>query len=267
MKCCLRPSTDFRGDYFLKMAKLKNRVGEKNLSYQGYEMEIIKYNGTLNMDIRFNDERGTIKRSVAYKEFKNGCIKNPFHKEVLGIGYIGEGEFTARINGKMSKCYNNWFAMLNRCYGEKTTIPYSRVNVHPDWHNYQNFAKWFYANYNYETMKDWDLDKDLFSNTNKIYSKDTCVFLPKEVNSLLVPNNLSLISKLRGAQPKDGKFQSCIQKYNKKVYLGYFDTAQEAHEVYIKAKKEYLIEVSEKWRGILSDRVCEAIRNYNLSLL
>lgn len=247
--------------------RFTDRTGCKNISNEGYEMEIISYTGHNNMTIKFNDERGTIKSGVAYKEFKNGSIKNPFHNRILGRGYFGDGEYTARVDGKMTKCYNNWFNMFNRCYGEKTTLPYSKVEVDEKWNDYQVFAKWYYENYDETLMKGWDLDKDLLSSENKIYSENTCVFLPQEINALLATNIPSYTGYPRGVYPKDGKFQSAIQKYGKSIYLGFFDTPEEAHKVYMKAKKEYLIEVSEKWRGILSDRVCDAIKNYDLSLL
>lgn len=247
--------------------RFTDRTGHKNISNEGYEMEIISYRSSSDMTIRFNDERNTIKSQVAYKEFKNGSVKNPFHKRILGRGYFGEGEYTARVDGKMTKCYNNWFNMFNRCYGEKTTVAYSKVEVDEKWNNYQVFARWFYQNYDLNTMKDWDLDKDLLSGNNKIYSEQTCVFLPKELNGLLTTNISSSTGYPKGVYPKDGKFESAIQKHGKQVYLGFFNTPQEAHEVYMKAKKEYLTEVSDKWRGILSDRVCDAIENYDIALL
>lgn len=252
-----------------KMGKLKDRTGEKNISYQGYTIEVIKCRGSDDMDVKFNDERGTIRKNVAYKEFKVGNIKNPFHKEVLGIGYIGEGEYTARVNKKMSKCYNNWFAMFNRCYNplNNRCRSYENVTVNDEWHNYQVFAKWFYDNYDPLTMQGWHLDKDLLIPGNREYSSKACCFIPNEVNVIFKTNNQSLTNLPRGAQPKDGKFQSSIQKFGQQIYLGFFETPEEAHQVYMEAKKEYLIEVSEKWRGVLSDKVCDAIKNYDISLL
>ena len=37
------------------MAKLKNRVGEKYITNEGYEIEIIEYFSSINCTIRFKD--------------------------------------------------------------------------------------------------------------------------------------------------------------------------------------------------------------------
>lgn len=45
-------------------------------------------------------------------------------------------------------------------------------------------------------------------------------------------------AKLRGVSTlKSGKFMAAIYKNRKKIYLGLFDTAEEAHAEYIKAKR------------------------------
>ncbi len=46
-------------------------------------------------------------------------------------------------------------------------------------------------------------------------------------------------SQLLGAHKQGTGYQSEIRINKKRIYLGYYDTAQEAHEVYLKAKKEY----------------------------
>ena len=249
--------------------RFTDRTGETSVSNQGYTMTIVEYRGALDMTITFNDNRGTIKKGVAYKEFKNGGIKNPYHKEVIGVGYMGEGVYTARVNGKMSKCYRSWFNMFNRCYNPDNNRfkTYQGNTVDEHWHNYQNFAEWFYNHYDPKTMKGWHLDKDLLSPGNKIYSPDTCVLIPNELNAIFKGNNESLLGCPRGVNLKDGKYQSSISKNNKSHCLGFFETKEEAHSVYMIAKKKHLEEVSEKWRGILSDKICDAIKNYDISLL
>ena len=248
------------------MGKLKNRVGEKFKTYQGYEIEIIEYFGSQNCTIKFNDERGTIRYKIAVKEIQSGSVKNYYYPEVLGVGYIGEGEYTARVDGKMTKCYNMWFNMLSRCYQSTNNrnSTYYDIEVCEEWKCFQNFAKWFYANYK---NNNWHLDKDIICPDCKIYSPETCCFVPNEINVLFSKNNKSTYGLPKGVYPKDNKYQSSINKFGKIIYLGFYETIEEAHNVYNKAKKDYLIEVSEKWKGTLSDNVCDAIKNFDISLL
>ena len=248
------------------MGKLKNRVGEKYVTYQGYEIEIIEYFNATNCTIQFNDSRSSIRKKVAMKEITSGSVKNNYHPEVLGVGYIGVGNYTARVNGKMTKCYNTWFNMLSRCYQSTNdrNATYCNVEVCEEWKCFQNFAEWFYNNCKNDS---WYLDKDILCPTCKIYSPDTCCFIPNQVNVIFKKNNQSISDLPRGVYPKDGKYESNISKFGKQHYLGFYGTVEEAHSVYNKAKKEYLEEVSVKWRGILNDNICEAIKNFDISLL
>ena len=38
-------------------------------------------------------------------------------------------------------------------------------------------------------MQGWQLDKDILLKGNKIYSPDTCCFVPQEINSIAVDSN------------------------------------------------------------------------------
>ena len=60
----------------------KDRVGETNKNKRGTLMEIIKYNSSEDMDVRFLDEFLFIKKGVTYDAFKhqnifccNSCAK------------------------------------------------------------------------------------------------------------------------------------------------------------------------------------------------
>ena len=84
----------------------------------------------------------------------------------------------------MQEPYCKWVSMLNRCYGnhEGNNYCYKGVYVCDEWHNYQNFADWFYANYPKDGRR-YDLDKDLLSGDVKIYSPKTCTFLTSAKNT------------------------------------------------------------------------------------
>jgi hypothetical protein len=91
--------------------------------------------------------------------------------------------------------YRRWSGMINRCYDtryvERNGSSYfNECSVHEDWHNYQNFAKWFFSyenmpeNFKYEHR----LDKDLRVKDNRVYSADTCCLIPNKLNTVLAYN-------------------------------------------------------------------------------
>lgn len=242
-----------------------DRTGLKKINTQGCEMEIIEYHSTHNLTVRFDD--GTIVKNLSYHHFKSGKVKNLNLRRVAGIGYIGEGEYTSSSNKNKNKVYYVWRKMIERCYLKLDNQTYNDVTVCDEWHNFQNFAKWYNENYIDDFDAKWEIDKDLLNPNSKMYSPDNCVFLPAEVNLIFSKKKPGEKGFPKGVYYDRGRYVASVRKYGKSKHLGSFGTPQEAHEVYMKAKKEYLIEVSEKWRGILSDKVCEAIKNYDLSLL
>lgn len=80
--------------------KSKISIGDKYISFQGYEMTVIESFGAANNTIQFNDIRGTIKTRIATKELKNGNIRNPYHPSVNGVGFYGQGIYNSAEHPK-----------------------------------------------------------------------------------------------------------------------------------------------------------------------
>lgn len=250
--------------------RIIDRTGEESINFQGYEIVVIKSNGAHDVTVQFNDYRKSIRYNVSYQEFLKGSVKNLFHPEIYGVGYFGEGVYTARVDEKMSKCYTSWINMLGRCYNLlnlKKQNSYKDVTVCQEWHNFQNFAEWFYKNYNPEIMSNWHLDKDLICKECKMYSPKTCCLLPPEVNAIFQNKVISKSTGVRGVHKEGNKYTTTISKFGKQTYLGLYETIEEAHNAYNNAKKEYLDELSERWKGTLPDKVCNAIRDFDIRLL
>ena len=130
----------------------------------GYEMKIIEYNSATDIIVEFQDD---YKASVhaTYNSFKKGNIKNPYHPEIHNVGYIGQGHYKSRDeNSDKTKAYNTWSHMLRRCYDPyflNKNPAYINCYVCDEWHNFQNFAKWYEENY-YEIKNEGvQLDKDI----------------------------------------------------------------------------------------------------------
>ena len=131
-----------------------------------------------------------------------------------------------------------------------------------EWHNFQVFAKWFDENY----KEGFVLDKDILLKGNKIYSPDTCVFVPREINGIF-----TLRQNKRGDYPigvlKNGnKFQANIVRYNKREYLGTFNTPEEAFQVYKVAKEDYIRHVANKWKNQITEECYQALLNYKIEI-
>lgn len=104
-------------------------------------------------------------------------------KLVQGIG-INDYNGKVLVNGKAINSYAVWRSMLCRCYssyyhGEKPT--YIGCSVCDEWKYFTNFKNWYDENY----VEGFVLDKDILIEGNKVYSADTCRFVPPYLNSLL----------------------------------------------------------------------------------
>lgn len=179
---------------------------------------------------------------------------------VHGIGFRGS-DIPIRIDGKLQPSYNTWSAMLRRCYDVAyvTRKPtYFGCSVCDEWHNYTSFDKWFSENH----IDGCELDKDLMVSGNKVYSPETCVFVPREINMILVNKK-----SCRGEYPHGVSFHTNRNKFvaqiaiqGKQTGLGYFDDPLSAYLKYRDAKLEYVEFMIDKFRDVLSDSVANAIR-------
>ena len=115
----------------------------------------------------------------------------------------------------------------------------------------------------------FQLDKDLLVKGNKVYSENVCVFIPSEINSLLINNTASRGEHLIGVNwcktKKAFKAQVCKNKGNQE-HLGYFKTELEAFNAYKTAKESFVKEQAEKWQSQIDPRAYEALMNYTVEI-
>ena len=247
-----------------KKDDMLNKVGYNN---NGERMTIVRYGGARDIDVRFDD--GTIVEHRYHSAFKRGLIKNPMRPIIYGVGFIGIGEFKSTENGKPTKCYVTWHDMHKRCYDPKyheKKPSYENCKVCQLWNNYQEFAKWDNENYYEVGNERMTLDKDILCKGNKVYSPDTCVYVPQHINNLFVKRD-----KLRGDLPigvckhKD-KFRACLNKDNKNIHLGTYNTVEEAFLAYKQSKEQYIKEVAEEYKDKIPYRLYEAMMNYEVEI-
>lgn len=145
---------------------------------------VIEYRSAREILIRFNDT-GFEKTTRAY-EVRTGNIKDPLMPVICGIGFYGDGEYRSKAKGKHTPEYLAWRHMIRRCYDKKdkryNLYGGAGVKVCQEWHNFQNYAKWYNLNHPNDGKK-YQVDKDIKIDGNKLYSPDTCIFATPQENS------------------------------------------------------------------------------------
>lgn len=231
---------------------------------QGYEIKLIEYSGKDDCTVEFLVDN-TVKKGLQLVNIRGGRVSYPNHEIRTNKGYIGEGTKKAwdNKNKKLSKSYSTWFKLMDRGNSlntKKRQPTYKDVRVCEEWYNYQNFAKWFGENY----VEGWFLDKDILCPECKEYSPDNCVFVPREINNLLVSYRNKKSNLPLGVNRNHNKYSAVINKWSKKVYLGSFKTPEEAFERYRIVKESYIKEVADKWKSKIDNRVYEAMYNWKV---
>ena len=89
--------------------------------------------------------------------------------------------------------------------------------------------------------QDWEgleLDKDIISPGNNIYSPETCCFIPKPLNALLTDRKAARGEHPRGVifNKSAGKYQSSCGFRGKSKHVGMYSTSEAASLAYRKYK-------------------------------
>ena len=250
---------------FLKgeVRKPTNRVGEKFIILDGYEAEIINYKKATDIDVRLNT--GVI-LTTTYSNLKKGCLKNPYHPSVYGVGYMGVGKYTSQINGKLWKGYDVWHSFLRRSYWKgyhASEKSYKDVTVCDEWHNFQNFAEWFEENYK-DYMQGWDLDKDIICSDCKIYSPQTCTFVPIEVNKFFIKPRGKNTDLPLGVNMNGTGFKAEINAGDKNTIGKTFKSLSDAKVFYKTEKEKYAKFLAKKWKGLISEEIYNILIEYKV---
>lgn len=181
------------------------------------------------------------------------------NKLVCGIGindadYVISNKKSVIVNGKRKQklvwtCpyYTRWHDMLVRCYDDKAQKKrptYIGCSVCEEWLTFSNFKAWM-------EKQDWEgkqLDKDLLVKGNKIYSPETCCFIPMQINLFMTDNRRNTDGYPPGVSwhKMSGKFQvRCNNPFSKsEEYLGLYDNPETAHRAWLARKLEIAHELA-----------------------
>ncbi len=245
-------------------------VGEENYNNFGSKMIVIKDNGCYDVDVYFPKYNWIYKKATR-QSFRKGEIKCPYERRYCGMGYLGEGEYKISKNGKCTKCFNTWSNMMKRCYDnniKKKYTTYEDCEVCEEWHNFQNFAKWYEENYYEIEGEKMCLDKDILVHGNKIYSPSTCIIVPNRINVLFIKSD-----KNRGDLPIGVQWDKKYNKYRIQAHIGKklttikrVDTIEEAFSIYKKVKEDEIKYVAEQYKEWIPKELYNAMYNYKIDI-
>jgi len=253
-----------------KIKNNRNRIGETGVNFYGTPMQIVKYDGATNIIVEFDDNYKYTTKTT-YQYFKKGWVSNPYDLSVYGVGFLGTGIFTMSSETGRTPSYKCWSRMLERCYSKnqsETNPTYVGCTVCEEWYNFQNFAEWHHENCYRISNKRMESDKDILVKGNRIYSPETCCFVPQNINALFIKSDVARGNHYIGVSKdkKHDKFISNCSNINGKSYLGYFDTPEEAFYAYKEFKEKYIKQVAEEYKGKIPNRLYQAMINYEVEI-
>ena len=253
---------------YLNDVSYKDCVGKVFKSKSSGDFKILKYNDGGNVEIQFlKTGYETVAR---LGHIKSGGVKDHYSPSVYGVGILGN-KYPSKVNGVLTKEYILWKHMLERCYSDalKKKYPtYEGCEVSDNFKSYEYFYEWCQKQIGFGNQG-WHLDKDLLVKGNNVYSESTCVFIPAEINQVLIKREALRGEYLIGVYwHKKGKaFVATVNKNKgKSEYLGLFKTEIEAFNAYKTAKEAFIKEQAEKWKSQIDERAYDALMNYTVNI-
>ena len=253
---------------YLNDVNYKDCVGKVCKSKSSGDFKILKYNDTTNVEIQFL--KTGYETIVQLGDIRKGSVKDPYSPSVCGVGITGT-KYPITVNGVKTKEYELWKGMLKRCYSDKCQKKhptYTGCEVSDKFKSYEYFYEWCHSQIGFGN-EGWQLDKDLLVKGNKVYNEDSCVFLPQEINKVLVKCTASRGEYSIGVywNKRDKAFVAQVAK-NKRgsECLGYFKTEIEAFNAYKTAKEAFVKEQANKWKSQIDGRTYEALMSYEVEI-
>ena len=253
---------------YLNDVSYKDCVGKLCKSKSSGDFKILKYNDSRSVEIQFvNTGFETFAR---LGNIRKGDVKDHYSPSVYGIGITGN-KYPITVNGVKTKEYEIWKHMLERCYSDtyqKKYPTYEGCEVSDNFKNYEYFYEWCNKQIGFGN-EGWHLDKDLLIKGNKVYSENSCIFIPKEINQVLVKRDKKRGEHLIGVywHKKGQAFVAQVNRNKgKQEYLGSFKTELEAFNAYKQAKESFIKEQANKWKDQIDIRAYEALMNYQVEI-
>ena len=133
-------------------------------------------------------------------------------------------------------------------------------------------GEWINDNYYEIPGEKMCLDKDILCKGNKVYSRQTCIFVPERINNLFTKCNKSRGDNPIGTTPNSsGNYMvQCNNGYGELNYLGSYSTKEEAFNIYKEYKEKVIKEVIDSYEGEIPEphysRLKTAMYNYEVEM-
>ena len=193
---------------------------------------------------------------------QNQPLKKLYLKEPNKVFGVGIND----IKGVTStKLYTTWHSMIRRCYSgvyRKRKPSDTLCYVCDNWLRLSSFKVWFDENY----VEGLELDKDILVEDNRLYSSDTCCFIPKTLNSSLISSSSD------DRLPTGVVYNKKLNKYIAQIsllslgdvkckHLLCSNSVDECHQEYLKHKGLLILELLEESKSIIKPEVYIRIRD------
>ena len=252
---------------YKKAQFIRDRVGEKRINTQGLEMEVIEYDGYDHITIKFTIDGHTQK--TTWRNFNKGTLLNYEYPTVEKVGIIGRDSICVDVDGNLLDSFERWRQMLTRCYGKRKRSCYEGVTVCDEWLYYPNFKKWYDKNYYKVDGCTMMLDKDIKVKGSKIYSPNTCMFVPSEINFYFTKgfSNKTLPTGVYYDKINKNYYSNiCIEGKQIRLKGSQSTDIATTFSYYKKAKEEDIKRLADKYKDKIPNDVYEIIYNRTVDI-
>lgn len=230
-------------------------VGKEFTSKHGDVAEVLSHERGSKVKIKFIGYQDNTK-VVRVSRLKSGDFDNPIKIKYFGIGFLSEPSVADKPHYKRIKSV--WLKVLARCYDPKcreySFYGQKGVTVCDEWHDFKNFYYWYSLEI-VDTSFKYQIDKDLFSGSRKLYSPETCCLLPKEVNMALVRR----VQTMDFSEPR--KVRASISIHGDKRETAVCETAEQAKDFLDSHFKNRISEFADKYVDVITHRVYNKLKN------
>lgn len=184
-------------------------------------------------------------------------------------------KYLPKVDGNQIRTYSyiKWGGMVVRCKDGgmyKNLHPsYNLCTMSDEFKCFQVFTDWIREQVGYG-FSEYQLDKDLFKQGNPVYSRETCVLLPKQLNLFLLDRSLHRGAYAQGVSfdQRSKKFVAYVSDMGVNRYLGRFISEDDAFQVY-KREKEIIAKLwyERVTNGTfrVDERVAEKLRTWTIN--
>lgn len=152
----------------------------------------------------------------------------------------------------LTRCGRLWEAMQIRCYNELYLSKFPTYSGCTNaFSSFQEFVEWARGEVGYIATdkygKFWCLDKDILVKGNKVYSGDTCCFVPETINVLFSTKRNGKSNLPMGVTKDNSKFRARCHTSSGRLDLGVYKTPEEAHKAWQTTKVKHIRDVAEEY--------------------